>query len=502
MRRIGRTRSSWLRGFAAASPTRGRCVPLLARPAVFAALSALLDKPGTDRRLGARPSKRPPGRSPSPIRRRRSFEKAYWKTIAMLASGRYANKDNADCIEHSLTQPHMADHRRDLEALGDFLIAHYERAVGRAEMAGRAIVGELPFRWQTDFHFPWWGGWAKNQAGETYERDLLVVIPGRNRRQAIVMADHYDTAYMEDVFGYGHGGGGPRLAAAGADDNHSATAALMLAAPIFLGLSRQGKLARDIWLLHLTGEEFPADCMGARHVCQCLVEGDLRMRLPGGRWRDLRRTRVEGVYVLDMVAHNCDRQPRHFPDVPRAGRQSLWLAEQAARPTPPGTIRRRLESPLGPPRPRTPQRPDGGDLARPALHPHLSGEVRRIDNPRSTLYNTDGQFSPTPACPWSSLWRTTTSIGRVSRQPRYVANIDLDYGAAVAAIAVEAVARAAAEEVKGVASADVGMVSLGAMPTLAWACEVSRTKATRPRKRGRWHTAQNGCFSFRPPGRY
>ena len=129
-------------------------------------------------------------------------------------------------------------------------------------MAGRALVGELPFRWQTDFHFPWWGGWAKNQDRRTYERDLLVVIPGRNRRQAIVMADHYDTAYMEDVFGYAHGGGGPRLAAAGADDNHSATAALMLAAPIFLELSRQGKLARDIWLLHLTGEEFPADCMG------------------------------------------------------------------------------------------------------------------------------------------------------------------------------------------------------------------------------------------------
>ena len=107
-------------------------------------------------------------------------------------------------------------------------------------------------------------------------------FPAANRRQAIIMADHYDTAYMEDVFGYAHGGDGPRLAAAGADDNHSATAALMLAAPIFLELSRQGKLARDIWLLHLTGEEFPADCMGARHVCECLVEGTLRMRLPTG----------------------------------------------------------------------------------------------------------------------------------------------------------------------------------------------------------------------------
>ena len=29
-----------------------------------------------------------------------------------------------------------------------------------------------------------------------------MVIPGRDRRRAVVMADHYDTAYMEDVFGY------------------------------------------------------------------------------------------------------------------------------------------------------------------------------------------------------------------------------------------------------------------------------------------------------------
>ena len=26
----------------------------------------------------------------------------------------------------------------------------------------------------------------------------MVVIPGRDRRRAVIMADHYDTAYMED----------------------------------------------------------------------------------------------------------------------------------------------------------------------------------------------------------------------------------------------------------------------------------------------------------------
>ena len=57
---------------------------------------------------------------------------------------------------------------------------------------------------------------------------LVVVIPGRDRRRAVIMGDHYDTAYMEDHYGYMHGGKGPRLAAAGADDNHSATATLMV----------------------------------------------------------------------------------------------------------------------------------------------------------------------------------------------------------------------------------------------------------------------------------
>ena len=47
-------------------------------------------------------------------------------------------------------------------------------------------------------------------------------------------------------------------------DNGSATATLLQAAPIFLKLAREGKLERDVWLLHLTGEEFPSDCMGAR----------------------------------------------------------------------------------------------------------------------------------------------------------------------------------------------------------------------------------------------
>src|SRR5208283_4439217 len=202
---------------------------------------------------------------------RRSYEKAYWQTIARLSTGRFKNKDNADCVLDPQTRKRLVHHNRDLEALGDYLLAHYAKVAEAADMTDKVLVGELPFRWQTDFQFSWSGGWKLNQEGETYERDLVIVIPGKNRRRAVIMADHYDTAYMEDVYGYFDKGGGPRIAAAGADDNHSATAAMMLAAPIFLDLAKQGKLESDVWLVHLTGEEFPSDCMGARALCQHVV---------------------------------------------------------------------------------------------------------------------------------------------------------------------------------------------------------------------------------------
>ena len=133
----------------------------------------------------------------------------------------------------------------------------------------------------------------------------MVVIPGRDRRRAVMMADHYDTAYMEDIYYKDEGGSGARLAAAGADDNHSATAAVMGAAPILCDLSREGKLGCDVWLIHLTGEEFPSDCLGARHLCQQLVKGELMLRLREGQERNLSKVQIQG----DLCArHGCAQQ--------------------------------------------------------------------------------------------------------------------------------------------------------------------------------------------------
>src|SRR5580698_2466150 len=143
------------------------------------------------------------------------------------------------------------------------------------------------------------------------------------------MSDHYDTAYMCDRYDKEYGGKGARISACGADDNHSATAAMMLAAPIFLDMSKKGKLGCDIWLIHLTGEEFPADCLGARALTQRLVEGTLQLHLPGGKKKDLSKVSIQGLYVSDMIAHNNDRDRNIFQISPGTSAASMWLAYQA-----------------------------------------------------------------------------------------------------------------------------------------------------------------------------
>jgi len=140
----------------------------------------------------------------------------------------------------------------------------------------------------------------------------MVVIPGKDRKRAVIMADHYDTAYMEDCFDGRVGQAGARLAACGADDNHSATVALMLAAPIFMKLSKQGKLQHDIWLVHLTGEEFPSDCMGRQVFNQAAGGESPGSALAKGKMKDLSKVKVEGVFDLDMIAHNNDKNRTSF----------------------------------------------------------------------------------------------------------------------------------------------------------------------------------------------
>jgi hypothetical protein len=376
----------------------------------------------------------------------RRFEEAWWNDIKFLAHGNFIYKDNADIMLDETTLSLVKKKHRDLELLGDYFIDRYRKAITDASMEGKAMVGELPFKWNTLFDFSQYGGWLGNYRGSTYERNILVIIPGKNRNQAVVLGDHYDTAYMEDIFEKGRGGSGARLAANGADDNYSASATLLQAAPILLKLSKEGKLERDIWLIHLTGEEFPADCMGARHFCQSLVEKNLNLKIDNDTSINLSDTEIVGVYIMDMIGHNRDNDQDIFQISPGKSAASLYLAWQAhlANMIWNAGIYKWNKQPDRINKTRGKRISALQEIPETAKYLHVKGEVRTQFNPHSSIFNTDGQIFSDTGVP-VVLFMENYDINRSGYHDTKdtLENIDLDYGAAFAAIAIETATRIA-----------------------------------------------------------
>ena len=381
----------------------------------------------------------------------RAFEEQIWRSIAGLAEGEFRQKANADGIAvnrgktggPAAKKAHLhVTERRDLEALGDHLHDRYRALIVAHGMTGRAEVVDHVFRWETDFELPWMEGWAKNRHAPS-ERNIVVMIPGKNRGEAVIMGDHYDTAYMEDVYDADRGGDTLRAPALGADDNHSATTALLLAAEHLLPLAAAGKLERDVWLVHLTGEEFPADSLGARAICQGLVEQHLVFTAEDKTPRDVSHVRVAGAFVLDMIGHNTHRELDVFQIAPGEGAAALRLAWRAQRANQRWN-RAAATWNAAPDRHgkgRAKRMPDGSQPPPPFAHLPLHGEVRVEWEPRSALYNTDGQVFSDVGVP-VVLFMENYDISRTGYHDTLdnMANIDLDYCAAVTAIAIEAVA--------------------------------------------------------------
>jgi hypothetical protein len=374
----------------------------------------------------------------------RRFEENWWNDIRYLAHGQFINKDNADMALDSTTLAFIQKQQRDLESLGDYFIMRHRREIADAGMEGIAICGELPFKWRTDFEFPMFGGWKGNQKDETYERNILVIIPGKNRKQAVVFGDHYDTAYMEDVYEKERGGSGARFSAHGADDNYSASSTLLQAAPVFLKLSKEGKLERDIWLIHLTGEEFPSDCMGARNFCQSLVEKRTRLKTGNDTFTELSDTEIVGVFIMDMIGHNRENDQDIFQISPGKSAKSLQLAWQAH-------LANMIWNACTQEWNQNPERQHLGmgkritetqEIPEIAKYLPLEGEVRTRYNPHSSIFNTDGQIFSDIGVP-VVLFMENYDINRSGYHDTKdtLENIDLDYGAAFAAIAIETVAR-------------------------------------------------------------
>ncbi|MEI7490697.1 MAG: M28 family peptidase [Bacteroidota bacterium] len=402
----------------------------------------------------------------------RKYEEDFWNTIFSLACGEYINKDNADVVQDHPTLSKTRHKERDLHRLGEHLLKSHKKAIAEAGMEGKAEAGEMPFKWETDFDFTQFGGWKANLEGTEYERNILVIIPGKNRKEAVIMGDHYDTAYMEDVYDKSEGGTGARLAAAGADDNHSATSTLLLAAPVFLKLAKEGKLERDIWLIHLTGEEFPSDCMGARDFCRNYVQKTLKMRRDDGGFLDLGGVDIKGVFVMDMIAHNRDNAKDIFQISPGRSDDSVKLgykahlvnrtwnklaAEWNTMPDRAGCKRgervkddlRLTNDPLktSDPESRIPNPESSYPIPAKALFLPLEGEVRTWEDPTSSLYNTDVMIFSDMGVP-CVLFMENYDIHRQGYHDTHdtMENIDLDYGAAFSAIAIETVAQVAAEK--------------------------------------------------------
>ena len=79
-----------------------------------------------------------------------------------------------------------------------------------------------------------------------------------------------------------------------------------------------------------------------------------------------------------------------------------------------------------------------------ALHLKLEGEIRTWEDPESSLYNTDGIIFSDTGIP-VILFMENYDIDRSGYHDTHdtMENIDLDYGAAVSAIAIETIARLA-----------------------------------------------------------
>jgi hypothetical protein len=170
------------------------------------------------------------------------------------------------------------------------------------------------------------------------QANLIAVVAGSlpaGLNRPVLMGDHIDTAFCEDEYERT----GRRISAPGADDNSSATAALLGAAAIL----RDSKPLHDIWLVHFTGEEFPPDDLGARDFLARLLKA---------------KQEITGLVLMDLIGWRGGKDAM-FQVNPGDNRPSMRIAAEAF------------------------------DSAR-AQGIRFSPKLRPRFDPRSYLYNTDG----------------------------------------------------------------------------------------------------------------
>lgn len=300
-----------------------------------------------------------------------NFEDLYRNAVGII-SGDMVAKFPISGTEMRFTRKNNAQIDHHLEYLNDYLQEYYKEL--------GIETRRLPFEWRRMTH-----------------SNLVAVIPGEMQGRdpnPVIMMDHIDTAFAKDVF-YSSG---VRVSVPGADDNATAVGALVMAAEQLRGRD----LKHDIWLVHVTGEEFPADDLGARHFIQTL---------------DMNRVHPSAIVLLDMIGYS-KTSSRQFQVNPGDSRESLELAQLA----------------MG----------AAIDVA-PDLHPLY----RPYGTPESYLYNTDGIIFADYGLPVILLNEVINRTNYHLRHGDYhqmadnMANVDFSYASKIARIAIETAARAA-----------------------------------------------------------
>jgi hypothetical protein len=198
--------------------------------------------------------------------------------------------------------------------------------------------------------------------------------------------------------------------------------------------------------VHLTGEEFPSACLGARALARGLLERRLRFFAENGAVIDTSATRVVGAFILDMIGHNNPRDRDVFQIAPGEGDAAARLAAtaHAANARWNRDVTRWNAAPERAGVGRAERREHGRTVPPPFAHLALRGEVRSEWDPRSALYNTDGQIFSDVGVP-VVLFMENYDISRTGYHDTHdtMKNIDLDYAAALTAIAIETVAETA-----------------------------------------------------------
>jgi hypothetical protein len=221
------------------------------------------------------------------------------------------------------------------------------------------------------------------------QTNLLAIIPGEEEDgKPVILADHIDTAFCEDIFEKTR----DRVSSPGADDNGLATAVLLRAAEM-TGAARP---RLPIWLVHLTGEEYPADDLGARHFVSQLLKT---------------KTDITALVLMDLIGFR-EKDDLVFQVNAGESENSLRIAERV------WAKARRLTR----------------------YFPVLR---TRFDE-KSYLYNTDGLIFSDAGYPVVHISEHVNKLENIDRDGYHhstdtTAKIDWEYATAIGKIAIETV---------------------------------------------------------------